>query len=69
MFLLKIIEEPNKNNYFILINNKSKPLLETIKSRCIEIKIIQNEHQRLSTINKLSKLYNIDITLNQINQN
>ena len=28
--LLKIIEEPSKNNYFILINNKSKPLIETL---------------------------------------
>ena len=37
--LLKIIEEPNKENYFILINNKTKPLIETIKSRCLEIKI------------------------------
>tara|TARA_Y100000816_G_C26106610_1_gene588291 strand:- start:826 stop:1761 length:936 start_codon:yes stop_codon:yes gene_type:complete len=62
--LLKIIEEPNKNNYFILINNKSKPLLDTIRSRCIEIKIIPNENQRLLTINKLAKLHNIDITLN-----
>ena len=33
--LLKIIEEPTIKNYFILINNKSKPLLETIRSRCI----------------------------------
>ena len=40
MHFLKIIEEPNKNNYFILINNKSKNLIDTIKSRCIEIKII-----------------------------
>ena len=33
--LLKIIEEPNKINFFILINNKSKPLLETINSRAL----------------------------------
>ena len=33
--LLKIIEEPPNNNYFVLINNRSKPLLETIYSRCI----------------------------------
>ena len=40
MHLLKIIEEPSKKNYFILINNKSKPILDTIKSRSLEIKII-----------------------------
>ena len=28
--LLKIIEEPSKNDFFVLINNKTKPLLETI---------------------------------------
>ena len=37
--ILKIIEEPADNNFFILINNKTKPLLETIKSRCLELKI------------------------------
>ncbi len=41
--LLKIIEEPSKNNYFFLINNQSKPLLETIKSRALEIKIVLKE--------------------------
>ena len=51
--LLKIIEEPSKNNFFILINNKFKPLLETIKSRSLEIKIILKEKQRLNIINKL----------------
>ena len=52
--LLKIIEEPTKNNFFILINNKSKPLIETIKSRCIDVKIILNEKQRINIINLLT---------------
>ena len=51
--LLKIIEEPSNKNFFLLINNKSKPLLETIKSRALEIKIILKEQQRLNIINKL----------------
>ncbi len=38
--LLKIIEEPSSSNFFILINNKSNPILQTIKSRCLEIKFI-----------------------------
>ena len=38
--LFKIIEEPTKNNYFILINNKSKPFSNN-KSRCLEIKIFK----------------------------
>jgi len=44
--LLKILEEPGKQDFFILINNKSKPLLETIKSRCLEIKFIFNNEER-----------------------
>ncbi len=61
--LLKIIEEPSEKNYFILINNKTKPLLDTIKSRSLEIKIIHNENERVKIIKELIKFYNIDIVL------
>ena len=61
--LLKIIEEPTKNNFFFLINNKSKPLLETIKSRSLEIKFLLNENQRLQIINKLINLHKLEIIL------
>ena len=61
--LLKIIEEPSKKNYFILINNKTKPILDTIKSRSLEIKIIQNENERVKIIKELIKFYNIDTIL------
>ena len=56
--LLKIIEEPGPDNYFILINNKSKPLLETIKSRCIEFHINLNSEKKKITINHLIKNFN-----------
>ncbi len=36
--LLKILEEPNKNIYFILINNNRR-ILSTLLSRCIDFKI------------------------------
>ena len=36
--LLKILEEPNKNTYFILLSHKISSLLPTIRSRCIKIK-------------------------------
>tara|TARA_B100000575_G_C23106436_1_gene638638 strand:- start:623 stop:1558 length:936 start_codon:yes stop_codon:yes gene_type:complete len=61
--LLKIIEEPNKRNYFILINNQTSPLLETIKSRSLEFKIILNENDRLSIIKELIDLFKIEIYL------
>ena len=37
--LLKIIEEPNENIFFILINNNEKNILPTLKSRCLTFKI------------------------------
>ena len=37
--LLKVVEEPNENIFFILIYNNEKKILSTLKSRCIEFKI------------------------------
>tara|TARA_B100000767_G_scaffold92845_1_gene89253 strand:- start:160 stop:1098 length:939 start_codon:yes stop_codon:yes gene_type:complete len=37
--LLKIIEEPNENVFFILISNNEKNILPTLRSRCIIFKI------------------------------
>ena len=61
--LLKIIEEPSKRNYFILINNKTKPVLNTIKSRSLEIKIILKENERIKIIKELIKFYGINTIL------
>ena len=44
--LLKIIEEPSTSNFFILINNETKKMSETISSRCHEIKIFMSNHER-----------------------
>ena len=37
--LLKSIEEPNNDMFFILINNYEKRVTDTLKSRCIEFKL------------------------------
>ena len=58
--LLKIIEEPNENDYFILINNKTRPLIDTLKSRCLEFKIILNYNQRSKITNFLMNKHNQD---------
>ena len=55
--LLKLIEEPGESNYFILINNSTKNLLETIKSRCLELKIILSEKSRLNIIAFLMEIH------------
>ena len=61
--LLKIIEEPTKSNYFFLINNKSKVILDTVKSRSIEIKILIKNSQRLEIIKNLINNHNLELTL------
>ncbi len=64
--LLKIIEEPSKKNYFFLINNKSKSLLETINSRALEIKIILSENQRIKIIKNLVNSFKLNLDLDPI---
>ncbi len=50
--LLKILEEPPVNTYFILINN-DRFILPTIKSRCINFKIFLDHKSSISVINKI----------------
>ena len=59
--LLKIIEEPAKNNFFILINNKTKPLIQTIYSRSLEIKVLLNNTKRIKVIQSLIKKNNLEV--------
>ncbi|MDB9807784.1 AAA family ATPase [Candidatus Pelagibacter sp.] len=51
--LLKIVEEPNYNIYFILIHNIEKTILPTLKSRCLQFKINFSFNE---TINISSKI-------------
>lgn len=51
--LLKVIEEPNSNDYFILINNKTQDLVNTIYSRSIEIKVLLSNNERIKITNSL----------------
>jgi len=51
--LLKIIEEPNENLFFILINNNEKYILPTLKSRCLTFKINFTFNQSIDVSNKI----------------
>ena len=53
--LLKSIEEPTNNNYFILINNQQADLIKTISSRCLVSNIFLNNSERNEIINYLLK--------------
>jgi len=50
--LLKILEEPNNNINFILINN-NKRILPTLKSRCLNFKIRLTSKQSFEIANKI----------------
>ena len=68
--LLKILEEPNDNINFILINNNKK-ILPTLKSRCLIFKVYQSYDETIEVTNKLINnniydLINIELLNNYV---
>ena len=64
--LLKIIEEPNENVFFILIFDNSKIISDTLKSRCIKFNFSLSSDQCIEITNKiiqnnLTNLLNLDL--------
>ena len=53
--LLKIIEEPNENIFFILINNSEKNILPTLKSRCLTFRISLTFNESIDISNSILK--------------
>ena len=51
--LLKIIEEPNDNVFFILIHDINKKILETIKSRCLKFNLSLSFNECINIVNKI----------------
>ena len=60
--LLKILEEPNENINFILINN-NKRVLPTLKSRCLNFKVFLTKDQSIRIVNQLLN-YDINRIIN-----
>ena len=63
--LLKILEEPNDNIYFILINNNKK-ILATLKSRCLNFNVHFTSNQLLDITNKILDKNCLDLIHEQI---
>jgi DNA polymerase-3 subunit delta' len=53
--LLKIVEEPNDNIFFILIHNNEKSILPTLKSRCLTFKINFSFTETINITNRIIK--------------
>jgi len=65
--LLKTLEEPTINNFFILINNQQNEVLQTIASRCLNKNIFLSNTQKKEIIEYLITNNQIeDIICNQI---
>ena len=58
--LLKAIEQPTFNTFFFVINNDSKKILNTIKSRCIDFKINFNFKEKRNIFYKISNVYDLN---------
>ncbi len=52
--LLKSLEEPNENIYFILIKSEKK-ILSTLESRCLNFKISKSNNEIKKIVNKIFK--------------
>ena len=62
--LLKVLEEPKKNTFFILITHQLFNLLPTIRSRCIKFYFKQLE---LDNFIKILRIYDEQLDTNNIN--
>ena len=66
--LLKILEEPNDNINFILINNNKK-ILPTLKSRCLNFKIHLTTSQSFDVTNKILNTNCMDLLNDELINN
>ena len=58
--LLKIVEEPNENLFFLLIHDNKKKISDTLKSRCINFKINLSFETSIEISNKILEKNAID---------
>ena len=60
--LLKSIEEPFKNTFFIIIHNAAFAILETVKSRCIQFKFHLNILEKKNIFKKIAQNYKFNFS-------
>ena len=62
--LLKTLEEPSENNYFILVNNQQADLIETVSSRCLKNNIYLSNEKQKKVIDYFIENSKINIQIN-----
>ena len=58
--LLKLIEEPSVYDYFLLINNKKQNMIETLRSRSIEVKVFLGREEKNKIFDLLQESFKIE---------
>tara|TARA_Y100000590_G_scaffold467685_1_gene647451 strand:+ start:322 stop:1296 length:975 start_codon:yes stop_codon:yes gene_type:complete len=67
--LLKVLEEPSKNTFFFIIHNDSFRILDTIKSRCLLLRIFFQNKDKKEIFNNIKNQYNHDFNEDLVNTN
>lgn len=67
--ILKTIEEPTQVNYFILINNLTQKILDTLKSRSIEIRVFLKKSEKSEVISKIISDFKTQENIALLNSN
>ena len=66
--LLKTLEEPSENVFFIFIYDSSKNIKNTIKSRCTEFKISFSKKEKEIILNKILEIQDLKLDIDLINE-
>ena len=67
--LLKVLEEPKNNTFFFVIHNSSFKILDTIRSRCTEFKILFTILEKKNIFTNIIKLYKNKFETNEVLEN
>ena len=66
--LLKAIEEPQSNTFFLIIHNSASKIQDTIKSRCAEFKFTLTTSKKRNIFANIIKQYKNEFEINEINE-
>ena len=64
--LLKSLEFPSKNTFFLINHDSKNKILNTIKSRCIEFKFFLNHKEKKNILNNIISEYNYNFNVEHV---
>ena len=67
--LLKALEEPNRNTFFLIIHNSAARILNTIKSRCIQFKFFFTLREKKNILENIIKQYKNNFNVDENDDN